>query len=41
MRTGNVLQDESKEEKTMEHIEMVEKLMEKANVSYAEAKQSL
>ena len=41
MRTGNVLQDESKEEKTMEHIEMVEKLMEKANVSYAEAKQAL
>ena len=25
----------------MEHIEMVEKLMEKANVSYAEAKQAL
>ena len=41
MRTGNVLQDESNEEKTMEHIEMVEKLMEKANVSYAEAKQAL
>ena len=25
----------------MEHIEMVEKLMSKANVSYAEAKQAL